>query len=165
MLKGLKPKTDYQYVIFIDGEKNESPKQRFTTFNRIGSAGNFRLAFGGGAGFVPQHEYVWNTIAATKPQALFQLGDNVYIDNTDVMDMHHYCYYRRQSRSEYRALVAGVSVFSIWDDHDYGLNDGGKEYLFKEKSKELFLDFWNIPSNDPRRTRSGLYHDVLKDFK
>ena len=165
MLKGLKPKTDYQYVIFIDGEKNDSPKQRFTTFNRIGSAGNFRLAFGGGAGFVPQHEYVWNTIAATKPQALFQLGDNVYIDNTDVMDMHHYCYYRRQSRSEYRALVAGVSVFSIWDDHDFGLNDcfGGPDIetpKWKRSTYQIFRDNWANPAFGGGDKQPGIWWDT-----
>ena len=38
-----------------------------------------------------------------------------------------------------RALVAGVSVFSIWDDHDFGENDAGKDYKLKEKSKEIFF--------------------------
>ena len=29
---------------------------------------------------------------------------------------------------------------AIWDDHDYGLNDAGIEYPFKQRSKELFLN-------------------------
>ena len=123
VLKNLKPRTKYTYTVTIDGQKNRAANQKFMTFSKSGEAGRFRLAFGGGAGFVPQHEYVWNTIAATKPDALFQLGDNVYIDNTSVMDMHHYCYYRRQSRPEYRSLVAGLGVFTIWDEHDYGTNE------------------------------------------
>jgi len=165
ILKGLKPQTTYQYVVSIDGRKNASAKQRFTTFNRVGSAGNFRLAFGGGAGFVPQHEYIWNTIADTKPQALFQLGDNVYIDNTDVMDMHHYCYYRRQSRSEYRALISGVSVFSIWDDHDFGLNDcsGGPDIetpKWKRSTYEIFRDNWANPAYGGGDKQPGIWWDT-----
>ena len=149
----------------IDGQKNESPKQRFTTFNQVGNAGNFRLAFGGGAGFVPQHEYIWNTIADTEPQALFQLGDNVYIDNTDVMDMHHYCYYRRQSRSEYRALVSGVSVFSIWDDHDFGLNDcsggpGIETPKWKRSTYEIFRDNWANPAYGGGDKQPGIWWDT-----
>ena len=165
ILKGLKPQTTYQYIVSIDGQKNESPKQRFTTFNQVGNAGNFRLAFGGGAGFVPQHEYIWNTIADTEPQALFQLGDNVYIDNTDVMDMHHYCYYRRQSRSEYRALVSEVSVFSIWDDHDFGLNDcsggpGIETPKWKRSTYEIFRDNWANPAYGGGDKQPGIWWDT-----
>ncbi|MEC9331629.1 MAG: alkaline phosphatase D family protein, partial [Verrucomicrobiota bacterium] len=165
ILKGLKPQTTYQYIVSIDGQKNASNNQRFTTFNRVGSAGNFRLAFGGGSGFVPQHEYIWNTIADTKPQALFQLGDNVYIDNTDVMDMHHYCYYRRQSRSEYRALVSGVSVFSIWDDHDFGLNDcsGGPDMetpKWKRSTYEIFRNNWANPNYGGGDKQPGIWWDT-----
>lgn len=165
ILQGLKPQTTYQYVVSIDGQKNVSPKQRFTTFNRVGSAGNFRLAFGGGAGFVPEHEYVWNTIADTKPHALFQLGDNVYIDNTEVMDMHHYCYYRRQSRLEYRALVSGVSVFSIWDDHDFGLNDcsGGPDIetpKWKRPTYDIFRNNWANPAYGGGDKQPGIWWDT-----
>ena len=53
---------------------------------------------------------------------------------------------------------------AIWDDHDYGLNDGGKNYAFKKQAKELFLDFWDIPLDDVRRLRQGLYYDVLKNI-
>ena len=72
VLNGLKPKTQYAYTVTIDGQKNQGAGQQFTTFNKSGEAGKFRLAFGGGAGFVPQHEHVWNSIAATRPDALFQ---------------------------------------------------------------------------------------------
>ena len=37
--------------------------------------------------------------------------------------MQHYCYYRRQARPEFSALVAQTPVYSIWDDHDFGVND------------------------------------------
>ena len=165
VLKGLSPETTYRYTVSIDGQKNDSIKYQFTTFSQEGKPGKFRLAFGGGAGFVPQHEYVWNTIGATKPQALFQLGDNVYIDNTKVMDMHHYCYYRRQSRPEYRALIAGTSVFSIWDDHDFGLNDcsGGAEIEipgWKRPTYEIFRNNWANPAYGGGDQQPGIWWDT-----
>ena len=165
VLKNLKPRTKYAYTVTINGQKNRVDNQQFTTFSERGQAGKFRLAFGGGAGFVPQHEYVWNSIAATKPQALFQLGDNVYIDNIRVMDLHHYCYYRRQSRPEYRALVAGASVFSIWDDHDFGLNDcsGGPEIEtpgWKRPTYEIFRDNWANPAYGGGDKQPGIWWDT-----
>jgi alkaline phosphatase D len=49
---------------------------------------------------------------------------------------------------------------AIWDDHDYGLNDGGVAFPHKQASSDVFLNFWNIPANDERRGRDGLYHAV-----
>ena len=51
------------------------------------------------------------------------LGDNVYIDTPQVPETQQYCYYRRQSRPEYRHLVSSTAVFAIWDDHDFTTND------------------------------------------
>ena len=33
-------------------------------------------------------------------------------------------------------------IFSIWDDHDFGLNDGGGSFVNKSKSEKIYLDFW-----------------------
>ena len=83
----------------------------------------FTVAFGGGSGYVPQNERVWTTMARHKPLAFLTLGDNTYHDTPTRPDHQRYCYYRRQSRPEYRALVAHTAVFSIYDDHDFGTND------------------------------------------
>jgi alkaline phosphatase D len=49
-------------------------------------------------------------------------------------------------------------VLATWDDHDFGRNDGGADFPHKEAAKRLFLDFWRIAPDDPRRTRAGIYH-------
>jgi alkaline phosphatase D len=64
---------------------------------------------------------------------------------------HHYTYYRRQSRPEFRRLISSTSVYAIWDDHDCATNDvfmgpykdkpGWKMDLF-----HLFRQNWNNPS-------------------
>ena len=56
---------------------------------------------------------------------------------------------------------SNVSVLPIWDDHDYGVNDGGADYLFKDQAKELFLQAWDIPAGDIRRKREGVYNSQL----
>ena len=57
------------------------------------------------------------------PLALLLLGDNVYIDDPESVAMQRYTYYRRQSRPEWRQLTAQTATFSIWDDHDFSVND------------------------------------------
>ena len=55
-------------------------------------------------------------------------------------------------------LRRSVAHLAIWDDHDYGVNDGGAEFASKAESKAEFLAFWNVAADDPRRSREGLYH-------
>ena len=78
---------------------------------------------GGGSGYVPQHERVWNVVSNHKPLAFFALGDNTYHDTPTRPDHQRYCYYRRQSRPEYRDFIAHTAVYAIYDDHDFGTND------------------------------------------
>ena len=37
--------------------------------------------------------------------------------------------------------------FGIWDDHDYGPNDIGKNYILKETSREIWKKYWCNPSS------------------
>ena len=55
-------------------------------------------------------------------------------------------------------------IHVIWDDHDYGKNDGGGSYRFKEYAQDLYLDFWNIDDNDPRTKRDGIYFQQLQNI-
>ena len=38
------------------------------------------------------------------------------------------------------------------------------EYAYKEDAEQLFLDFWNIPEDDIRRTRPGLYFEWIESI-
>ncbi len=47
-------------------------------------------------------------------------------------------------------------VDGVYDDHDYGLNDGGKYHANKQLARRLFLDrVVHAPSDSPRRTQAG----------
>lgn len=120
----LRPQTRYRYTVLLDG-KPQNPEliRAFTTVADAGSPSKFRVAFGGGAGHVPKWEYMWDTILKERPNALFMLGDNVYIDDPTQPLTQDYCYYRRQARPEWRRLVGSTPVYAIYDDHDFGTND------------------------------------------
>ena len=70
-------------------------------------------------------------------------------------------YELQQNNAAYQKLINQVPVLGTWDDHDYGLNDAGKEWHFKEKSQQLFLDFMGVPENSTRRNREGVYHSEI----
>lgn len=58
-------------------------------------------------------------------------------------------------------MIATTPVIGIWDDHDYGINDGDRLYRHKDESQQLFLDFIGEPDSSPRRSQRGIYttHD------
>ncbi len=120
----LEPNTQYYYEVLANGAPSENTVvHSFRTFPKAGKGAKFKVAFGGGAGYVPWHERIWDVIKGHEPIAFLWIGDNVYIDTPFEPDDIHYCYYERQSRPEFRRLVASVSNYAIWDDHDAATDD------------------------------------------
>jgi len=143
-IKALEPETEYLYLVQVKSENKWIGEE----YNKLktppvkGKKGVFTIAFGGGAGYSPKNERMWQTINSFAPDALLLLGDNVYFDFKNDADYQRYCYYRRQSRAEFRSLVDSVPVYAIWDDHDFCGNDcAGGPKMNKPKWKRLV---WNI---------------------
>lgn len=160
-VSGLAPGRLYSYELIIDGRQEVGPIQ-FRTFPSCGSRACVHVGFGGGAGYTPWHERMWDTIASRKPHAFLFLGDNVYIDNPSRPAVQEYCYSRRQSRHEFRRFAASTSVYAIWDDHDFTTNDswGGPE-IFEPDWKlpvwRLFCRNWNNPAHGGGESRPGCW--------
>ncbi|MBU8877188.1 alkaline phosphatase family protein [Reyranella sp. MMS21-HV4-11] len=116
-----------------------------------------RIAFGSCAN-QSMAQPIWEAILAYRPDLFIFAGDNVYGDfNTPDGDNLKRAYDTARTIPGYARLRETVSHLAVWDDHDYGLNDGGLEFPHKARSKELFLDFWNAPADDVRRQREGIY--------
>ncbi len=101
---------------------------------------------------------IWDTILAAKPDLFLFGGDNVYCETPYSTARLRSAYAQAAQSAGMNRLRQSVPHLSIWDDHDYGVNDGGAEFAFKAESKAEFLAFWNIAADDPRRGREGLYH-------
>lgn len=98
----------------------------------------------------------WDSITVQNPDLWIWLGDNIYGDSED-MAVLEAKYQQQKQNPNYRALLDQTPVIGIWDDHDYGVNDGDKNYPFKVESKELMLDFLDVPLNAAVRQREGAY--------
>ncbi|MDG1897526.1 MAG: alkaline phosphatase D family protein [Fuerstiella sp.] len=162
---GLKPNTEYYYAVRIGrGPFNYDPNQRFRTLTPKGQASKFTIAFGGGAGYVPENEKMWTTIASFDPHAILLLGDNVYIDDPESVVMQQYTYQRRQSRPEWRKLTARSPVFTIWDDHDFSTNDswGGADigipFWKKDWAFPIFRQNWANPGYGGGDAQPGCWY-------
>lgn len=116
-----------------------------------------RIAFGSCAE-QRQPQPIWDAIHAYRPDLFIFMGDNVYADFNSADAAPLTRAYAEAARIEpYARLMRSVPYLAVWDDHDYGRNDGGADFPFKDISKREFLEFFQAGAGDVRRTREGIY--------
>ena len=99
---------------------------------------------------------LWKPILADRPDLWIWMGDNIYGDSP-VMDTLRAKYIRQNAVVDYQLMKASTPIIGVWDDHDYGINDGGKHFVQKKDSRNLMFDFLDVPANSPDRQREGGY--------
>ncbi len=98
----------------------------------------------------------WAEMKPLKPDLWIWLGDNIYADTGD--DKVFRAKYNKQlSNKNYAKFVSQTPIVGIWDDHDYGVNNGGKEFAQKDIAKVAMLDFLQVPQDADVRKREGAY--------
>ncbi|KAM3341483.1 hypothetical protein P3S68_026449 [Capsicum galapagoense] len=143
-----------------------------------------RIAFGSCANqSAPQP--IWDAIIRFDPQVFIWMGDNIYGDIRRPFKLfgkertigpwknvpRFYPCSELEMKSRYLKAknVPGYSnltrsktkVIGTWDDHDYGLNDAGKEFQNKITNQRLLLDFLDEPRASPRRKQAGVYASYI----
>lgn len=94
------------------------------------------------------------------------LGDIVYADQhiggllrwpEHNMTRLNATYSQLKYHSEYTQLRNNIPIVGVYDDHDFGENDGNTNYKFKKQSQQVLLDFLDEPLNTTRREQAGAY--------
>ena len=107
---------------------------------------------------------IWSSIKKENIDGFIFLGDNVYGDHPNGSLAMMEDAYKIQKNRLPKWLMNEKEILAIWDDHDFGLNDGGKDYPLKKQAELMFLNFWNIPASDIRRKREGIYFKETKNI-
>ncbi len=112
---------------------------------------------------------VWESIGHRRPDAWIWLGDTVYADSPTpegptpaararvALDRLPQLYARQLALPAYATLRQRARILGTWDDHDYGMNDLGADWIGREEAQRHFLDFYGEPAGSPRRQRPGIY--------
>ena len=124
---------------------------------------DFKIAFGS-CGKQYEKLDIFDTIISHNPNLFIFLGDNIYGD-TENMDTLKNKYQQLSRNKSFQNLKNNVPIIATWDDHDYGVNDGGKFYPKKEESKKIFLDFFNENPTSDRWSHNGIYHSYIYPVK
>ena len=94
-----------------------------------------------------------NTVVATKPDLFLMIGDVIYPDindalidpwpNENTVERIKQVFSQMGGKPEYRNLKKNIPMMAVWDDHDFGINDGSSNFSLKDQSQQLFLDFFD----------------------
>ncbi len=101
---------------------------------------------------------LWNAVKQFDPQLWLWLGDNFYNDWVNgkylALNQDPQAFtkgYEKLKNSQGMQALQGLMpdrVMATWDDHDFGKNDAGKEYLRKEESRKAFSKFFGLPERE-----------------
>lgn len=98
----------------------------------------------------------WKAVFDQKPDMLFMIGDNVYVDITENPVTENDLWRRyeetRLSIDLYK-LKTLIPVYATWDDHDYGKNNGDQSFALKNLARNIFLTFF--PSATSKALQRG----------
>ena len=86
---------------------------------------------------------IFESIAKKNPDIMIWGGDNIYLREAD-WDSKTGIYHRythTRSIKELQPLLASTQNFAIWDDHDFGPNDGDRSFYFKYETQNAFKNF------------------------
>jgi alkaline phosphatase D len=164
--------TTYQYAVVIDGKKIDLPfDTRFTTkdlWQYRKPAPDFSFLTGSCAYFNeakfdrPGKPYggdssIFETMAKTPADFNIWLGDNWYYREVDYSSVWGLKYRASHDRAIpiLQKLMASMPQYAIWDDHDFGPNDAGENYIFKNESRTIFNDYWLNPTSG--ENKEGIY--------
>lgn len=134
-------------------EKAAQAEQKTTFRIALGSCNRQNLA----------QDY-WSVIEKDSADIFVWGGDNIYADTQD-MELMEAKYDTLKTNNYYTSFINKLPYgpIGVWDDHDYGKNDAGVEWEYKEEAKSLFMDFFDIDSTHVMTDRGGIYHSKTID--
>ncbi|MBX2843114.1 MAG: alkaline phosphatase family protein [Flammeovirgaceae bacterium] len=105
-------------------------------------------------------QVIWPVVSKNNPDLWVWMGDIIYGDTEDMVILKGK-YDLQKSNEIYTDFRNDVSIIGIWDDHDYGVNDGGKNYPMKKESRDILLDFLDVPKTNAVWSREGAYNSYF----
>jgi len=117
-----------------------------------------RVGFGSCAEQANPQPY-WDTVVGQELDLLILGGDNVYGDcESEGCPELGLAYAELAAKPSFRGAKSQVPMAAVWDDHDFGKNDGDASFEQKDLAKAKFLEFFDVGDEraDPGR---GLYKD------
>jgi alkaline phosphatase D len=149
-VSNLKPGTGYFYRVLLDGKRGgyspDVPVHHFATAPEPGSPVVFSVATGSCARYaVDPDQVIWRAVDSANPDLFAWLGDNIYGDSAQTTTLNAE-YQRQRGARLYQSIAPRIPQLAIWDDHDFGINNGDRTNPFKDKALKSFRKYWANPA-------------------
>jgi len=91
---------------------------------------------------------IFESMARVKADFNLWLGDNWYTREADYFSPWGLWYRASHDRATpiLQRFMSSMPQYAIWDDHDFGPDNSGKDFILKDESRRIFLNYWNNPS-------------------
>jgi len=157
----LKRYEEYRLVIASD-ESDVKDERLFQTLSPRDKTITWVLASCMDDSFISLQKSMWQQVLSHEPDFLLFIGDSVYADKTsagfkkqaDIVQLWNRHVETRNLLEIFKAKHL-KPIFATWDDHDFGLNDGGAEFQFKGESRKVFQAFFPQVSEYSKELTSG----------
>jgi alkaline phosphatase D len=140
LIKKLEPASEYELRVYNNDDLLDTRSFKTMPTNKS----DYKIAL---ASCFNQNMYdaqIWDGLLSLKPDLFLMLGDNMYAD----LDSNYAtpaglttAYTEARKKLAWYHAKNLVPTLMIWDDHDYGMNNGGANYEYREQSKALFNTF------------------------
>ncbi|MFZ3230328.1 MAG: alkaline phosphatase D family protein [Pseudobdellovibrio sp.] len=107
-----------------------------------------------------QPQPIWKTIESNNPNLFIFSGDTLYASSPTQKPISEQ-YRKLKLIPEYRSIREKVPFMAIWDDHDFGINDGGSTNPEKEVARTEFLKQWSYLKFSLPPKQKALYHSKI----
>lgn len=161
-LEPLRPGAEYYYQVWQDGQRllPEFPRTTFSTAPAFADTAAFTFQIGSCALYAPEYrglrksrrkQRIFRAMGAREADFMLWLGDNIYTRPGDRRNETtlRARYRRNRGQPEKARFLATRGHFAIWDDHDFGPNDGSGAYPGKALSRKVFREQWPNPRPEP----------------
>lgn len=145
MVEGLERDTDYLLRV-LDGHSLKDERD-FRALNT--DARKVRIALVSCQLDLLHRDDIWQQFDRRDPELVLFLGDNVYADRTSFISKtpadekqlwERYVITRNRVAFYFQRRLR--PVIATWDDHDFGADNAGSQYPYKEQSRVIFETFF-----------------------
>ena len=165
-LVNLAADTRYYYRVLVNGQIQTTASQySFTTFVPAGQSDNFSFAVVADSSdtllFPEIAAPVYQQVAADNPAFVMQIGDFDHRNPATLAEMRQM---HRDVRGPTSAqgndfathIASQFPVFHVYDDHDYGIDDGDKTFARRASALQAFQEYY--PTPDLPNPAAGIWH-------
>lgn len=170
--EGLRPNRTYLVTIFVDNQTTEVKRSIKTA--KVNPNSDYAFMVTSCALSVPIglkwlhpgiEDRVYKYAAQKEADFSLWLGDYLYYfpQHTKSKDGMYRRWIYKRTNPRINHFMESYPQYAIWDDHDYGPNDSGYDFVLKDTALSVFQDFFPNPYEEEMPTKGNFFKFAYLD--